>query len=343
MLLCAVNIQSFAYSVSLRDGSQALKNAFVSDQGPKAGKFAIDYCYYSPVKENDSAKYPLVIWLHGKGDGAYKGKQIQKSNICNWVSSEYQSRFAGTQGAFIFAPRSPEEKLVYWDESTVYPLRAAIDDFISKHKNNIDVTRIYIGGYSMGGKMTLKMAVAYPEMFAAAFPICPAWTPSATEASLLRNIPVWLTSGKNDPLVNYSAMIIPTWNNILKSSNVAADCRLSTLQQVKYADGKRPTSAHFSWFSVNNDMFSASDGDYPDMSTVNGTGEKVTLTFPVGMIAWLSQFSSDFSGETARDSGNLTVVVNNICSVEKLLKFLNKVGGSFDEIISNLSLIYTQQ
>ena len=235
LLVSSYSVESFA--LSLNQGTDALKDAFISGKGPKVDDFAIDYYYYSPVKSNDSTKYPLVIWIHGQGDGAYKGKQIQKSNICLWASSEYQSRFVKTQGAFIFAPRSPEEKLIHWDDSTIYPLRAAIDDFINQHADNIDTTRIYIGGYSMGGKMTLKMAVAYPEMFAAAFPICPAWAPSEAEASVLRNIPVWLTSGKNDPLVNYYAMVMPIWNNIIKSNNFADYCRLSTLNKVKYADG----------------------------------------------------------------------------------------------------------
>ena len=47
----------------------------------------------------------------------------------------------------------------------IVPLKAAIDDFIAQHRDTIDTTRIYIGGFSMGGKMTLKMTIAYPSFF----------------------------------------------------------------------------------------------------------------------------------------------------------------------------------
>ena len=45
------------------------------------------------------------------------------------------------------------------------------------------------------------------------------------------------------------------------------------------------------------DKIAIENGDYPYMNTVDGNGNKVTLTFPDGMISWLSGFSSSgFSG-----------------------------------------------
>ena len=340
LLLSTCSIMVSADELTLANGAQALKDAFAAGKGPATNGYAIDYRYYSPVKENDETKYPLVIWLHGMGDGANEGKQIEKSNISNWASAEYQSRFAETQGAFIMAPRSLEEKLIFWDDYMIYPLRAAIDDFINQNAENIDVTRIYIGGYSMGGKMTLKMSVAYPEMFAAAFPICPAWAPSAEEVALISDIPVWITTGKSDPIVNYATSVMPTWESIVNASNVAADCRFSTLSQVKYADGQKTESAHFAWFAVNNDMFSAENGDYPDMSTVNGLGENVILTFPNGMISWLSQFSSDFDGADATDSGNISVIKSNLFSIDTVVDFFRTVIDFFKNILNTLLSIF---
>ena len=54
----------------------------------------------------------------------------------------------------------------------------------------------------MGGKMTLKMAVAYPEMFAAAFPICPAWAPEK-EATLVDDGPFYNWSDVLEALKKY--------------------------------------------------------------------------------------------------------------------------------------------
>ncbi len=305
-LLCLLAFPANASAIS-KDGSiDALKAEFLPGEGPTVGDLFVDYRYFSPVKENDTAKYPLIIWLHGMGDGSEEGKQVQKSNIAYWASDEFQARFDPVGGAFIFAPRSREEKAKFWDNDLIEPLKAAIDDFIAKNRDNIDVTRIYVGGYSMGGKMTLKMAVAYPEMFAAIFPICPAWSPSEEQLSLIADIPVWVTSSTRDPLVSYYLAVTPTWQRLINVSNVKADCRFSTLTKVCYHDGQKTQSSHHAWFAVNYDMFSLDGGDYPYMSIVNGLGEEIKLTYPDGMISWLTQYTSDYDGAPSVGSGNIT-------------------------------------
>ena len=291
--------------VEVYDSPEAaeMSNQFIYAVGPEANGIAVDYHYYSPVKENDNTKYPLVVWFHGLGDGGSPGKQISTSNVAAWASESYQSRFKGAGGAFIIAPRSDGGQDT-WNDTFIPAVRAVLDDFIAKNRRNIDVSRIYVGGYSMGGKMTLKMLSAYPEMFAAGFPICPAWVPSEEATACFKDVPIWMTSGAQDPLVNYFAFATTTWNNIISQSNVAEICRFSTLLSTRYPDGKRAYSAHLSWFSVNNDMFSSDNGDYPKMKTIDGNGEKVTLQYPDGMISWLSAFESDYDGSPATDDGN---------------------------------------
>lgn len=187
----------------------------------------------------------------------------------------------------------------------------------------------------MGGKMTLKMAVAYPDMFATAFPICPAWSPSTEDTALMADIPVWLTSGKTDPIINYGASVTPTWNNIVATNNNPGLCRFSTLSSVRYPDGTKTSSAHHAWFAANYDMFSVDNGDYPDMSTVNGLGEDVVLTYPEGMISWLSQFTSDYDGTPATDSGNIPVDENtsNLFSFDTIRNIINKIKAFFESIL----------
>lgn len=322
-LVCAFTCVSGASAVSIDSGIDALRNGFVAGEGPVEGKYSIDYSYFSPVKENDSTKYPLVVWLHGMGDGSEVGKPVQKSNVAYWTSDEFQARFKPAGGAFILAARSREESGNFWSDDMTAPLRAAIDDFIAKNKDNIDLTRIYVGGYSMGGKMTLRMAVAYPEMFAAAFPICPAWSPSEELCGFLADTPVWITSSTRDPLVNYYMAVTPTWEKIVAASNVAEDCRLSTLTKVCYEDGSKTASSHHAWYAINHDMFSAENGAYPYMSTVNGKGEAVELSYPDGMISWLCSHTSDYDGTPIEGTGNITAdhSTENILDVNGIFDF----------------------
>ena len=103
-----------AGALSLEGGIEPIKEQFVFGEGPVAGEYSVDYRYFSPVGKNDTEKYPLVIWLHGMGDGAEEGAQVRKSNIAYWASDEFQSRFEPAGGAFIFAARSKEEDNIFW-------------------------------------------------------------------------------------------------------------------------------------------------------------------------------------------------------------------------------------
>lgn len=338
ILLAAVCVLTFpmsVFAVSMQDGAEALRAQFKSGEGPVKGKFSIDYSYFSPVKQNDKTKYPLVVWLHGMGDGSQPGKQIEKSNIAYWSSEEFQSRFGSAGGAFIFAARSREENGIFWSNEMIEPLRAAIDEFVAENKENIDLSRIYIGGYSMGGKMTYKMIIAFPEMFAAAFPCCPAWAPSEELIKNISQIPVWLTSSTKDPLVNYYLEVLPTWNKIIAASSVAEECRFSTITKVCYEDGKRTSSSHHVWFAVNHDMFTDKNGDYHYMNTVNGKGEEITLTYPDGMISWLCSHTSNYDGSAGSGTGNIKSddKTDNFIAAESICDFIQDIINAVSLII----------
>ena len=341
MSIGCIGVYAEEDALTIADGIDNLKAQFVYGEGPETNGYTIDYRYFSPVKENDDTKYPLVIWLHGMGDGATEGKQVSNNDLGYWTSAEFQSRFEGAEGAFIFAPRSLEEKGMYWDDVLIFPLRAAIDDFIAENAENVDLSRIYIGGYSMGGKMTFKMAVAYPEMFAAIFPICPAWKPAAEQTALFADLPVWLTSAKSDPIVNYNSSVKGAWDNIIATNNNPEACRFSTLEKVKFPDGSMTISSHYAWYAVTYDMFSTQNGDYPYMSTVNGIGETVTLTYPNGMISWLSQFTSDYDGTPATGYGNIDAdSLSGFLSKESLTFFFEQVIDFFKSIIEMLLQLF---
>lgn len=335
LLLCLVlTLSAFSFCASAQNLSrEELNGLFKFGKGPETNGYAIDYRYYSPVKKNDKTKYPLVIWLHGMMNGGSDGEQLEHCNISYWASKDYQKRFKGAKGAFIFVPRSLEEEDLYWSDELIYPLRRAIDKFIAKNKNNIDVTRIYIGGYSMGGKMTLKMAVAYPKMFAAIFPVCPAWVPGEKASAQLKNTPMWLTSGVPDPLANYFGYVTPTWKNIVSASNKPEKLRFSSLNIVCYANGMPTINSHESWHAVMNDMFTEDDGKYPFMTTVDGNGKEIELEYPKGMINWLSSQKSKFNGKAAKNNGNDAVKEEG---VKEGLDLIIEIINNFKEYAINM-------
>ena len=83
MLLSIGCVAAYAEDTALplSAGLEALQGQFEYGEGPETNGYTIDYRYYSPAKENDDTKYPLVIWLHGMSEGLPEGKQIKQNNI----------------------------------------------------------------------------------------------------------------------------------------------------------------------------------------------------------------------------------------------------------------------
>lgn len=297
LTLCAV--PSTAADVSKIDTYKAL---FSPASGPEVDGTVTDYMYYSPVKPGDTAKYPLVIYFHGMGQGSEPGAQIKENNIALWAGEDLQSRFTNG-GAFLFVPRSHEEEKKYWPVESIGSVKAAIDDFIAKNSEYIDTARIYVGGFSMGGKMTLMMATSYPEFFAAAFPMCPAYSPSDEQLRAVADMPVWLIVSRYDILAGYYIHSKDIWERLGAVTNIPGDCRLSLFGRVCYPDGKKTSSNHHVWFAASNDMFMYDGSEYVNAVTTDASGKEVKLTEPDGLISWLCSFTSDYAGEELESTG----------------------------------------
>lgn len=132
------------------------------------GKIDLSYASYAP--KNDETKNPLIIWLHGMGEGGVDPELVLYGNkVTNLVSDEIQSYF---NGAYVLTPQSP----TFWldqgdgnmtiDGTLMYSnaLFALIDQYV-KANEDIDTNRIYIGGCSNGGYMTMRMVIDHPTYF----------------------------------------------------------------------------------------------------------------------------------------------------------------------------------
>ena len=302
---------------------------------------------YLPYGYDESKEYNTFYYMHGGwgNETTQMGTPERPSGFKNVIDHAIQN--GEIEPMIVVCPtynnENPDDSANYtlafytltvnYHNELVNDLIPAVD---STYATIPDRDHRAFGGFSMGGKMTLKMAVAYPEMFAAAFPICPAWAMDAQYAQYLADMPIWLTSGTLDPLVNYYTSVTPTWNRIVAASSQPENCRFSTLSRVCYPDGSPTSSSHHAWFAVNYDMFSIDNGDYPHMSTIDGTGSAVTLTYPNGMIAWLSQFSSEYDGAPIDGTGNLNIGSHNLFSIQTMIDFFETLVSIFETIVNTL-------
>ena len=281
----------------LSAGLEALRAQYRRGVGPEVNGKRLDYRYYSPVGASDSHKYPLVVFFHGREQGAYEGRQIQANDFCVWTSTEMQARFRDGGGAFILALRSPEEDLNYWGESTVAPAKAAIDDFVAKNFENVDTRRIVVLGWSIGARAAVKLLAAYPDRFSAGVLIGPYYDPTVSEVRAIADIPLWVIAAKRDTYATYTT-VRGMVRRIATASSVADVSRFSVISgDVMSPTGAQTDGSNHKLFHIAAyDMFTTEDEDMYGMETTTFSGAPVTLTAPYGVIDWLSARYSGYDG-----------------------------------------------
>lgn len=117
-----------------------------------------DYGYALHIPKNSKEKKPLIVFLHGSGE---RGSDVELVK----VHGPFKYLKTHQLDAYVLAPQCPENQL--WDAEVLYKLIQKI-----QKENNIDPSRIYLTGLSLGGWGTWKLAFTHPEMFAAVVPIC---------------------------------------------------------------------------------------------------------------------------------------------------------------------------
>jgi predicted esterase len=270
------------------EGIEALRGEFDYYQGPYVyGVRANDYALFDPRGKNDTHKYPLIVYVHGAFHGLLREGQLNDSDFPYWASEELQSRF-DEGGAFIMLPRSTGA-LTFWDQGQVPSLKAAIDDVIANAGDSIDTSKIVIMGSSDGGAMVRKMICRYPTFFCGALTLCQTGFYSGSNAQKTANIPIWLIACKKDFFVLYSIFQVPMWNTIRSHSAVSSKCRFTSLDELYYPDGSKPTNTHNLARVASYDLQLIDGSDYPYEHTVDGDGRVIDIHPGNGIIAWINE------------------------------------------------------
>lgn len=201
--------------------------------------------YGSYVPADDGEKHPLVIWLHGAGEG---GTDPSIPLLGNKVTALYGEEFQTIMGgAYVLTPQTPYFWLAYNEEGSwqdnpgtdsifLPTLKELIDSYIADHPG-IDTSRIYVGGCSNGGYMTMDLVLNYPDFFAAAYPICEAYADAGiTDEQLegIKELPIWFVYASNDDTVVPNTYEIPT---IARLKAIGANVHTSVFEDVHDTTG----------------------------------------------------------------------------------------------------------
>lgn len=140
------------------------------------------------------------------------------------------------------SPKKDEEE----SEKTPYaavswytePVLALLNDFLDQHPE-IDRKRIYAGGCSAGGYMTVNMMIQKGELFAAAFPVCEYYLDSKitnAQIDMLSQKALWFTYSLNDESVRPEKCSLPTIARLKKAGS--KNLHLSEFKKVIDTSGK---------------------------------------------------------------------------------------------------------
>ena len=185
---------------------QPVLDAFEPHSFQATHDYSLNYRLLSPLTVEQTAKYPLVIFLHGAGERGQDNAAQLYHVMPKFAALETRKAFP----CYVVAPQCPAEQQwvnTPWSrlkhdmpETPSQSMDATIkliDDLIQHYP--IDTARLYVIGLSMGGYGTWDLIMRYPKRFAAAVPICGG--ADIDLADRIKDMPIWFFHGDSDPAV----------------------------------------------------------------------------------------------------------------------------------------------
>ncbi|MEM7381949.1 MAG: alpha/beta hydrolase-fold protein [Bacteroidota bacterium] len=217
----------------------------------------LTYAFFSPRQPKENS--PLIIWLHGGGEGGTDTSiPLTANKATNYASEEIQEIMGG---AYVLVPQTP----TFWmqsadgnytrgDRNDIYneTLMGLIKQFVKDHPD-IDQNRIYVGGCSNGGYMSLKLLLLYPDYFAAAYISALAYQASFIsdqQIQSIKDIPIWFVHSKDDPVTKANETAVPLYQRLKQAG--ARKVHFSLYDHVTditgfYGGDNYRYSGHWSW------------------------------------------------------------------------------------------------
>lgn len=202
----------------------------------------------TPINFQIGRKYPLVIFLHGAGErGNDNQAQLQwgadlfldSLNRINYPAIIVfpQCPINDKWAEYNKSPNADSTGYTYKNDAPIKKSLQLVSQFIDTllSSGQVDKSRVYLGGLSMGGFGTYELLWRKPQTFAAAFPICGATNPARVK-DFRKNLPLWIFHGDKDPII------------YVANSRLISNLAKTTNPNVKYTE--YPGVGHDSWINA---------------------------------------------------------------------------------------------
>jgi poly(3-hydroxybutyrate) depolymerase len=138
--------------------------------------------------EKEEKKWPMIIYLHPSSLQGHDLSMIGTPIPPN--VDEIRNDFPFV----VLTPQCPDEYDA-WPSDLVVEL---VDEMVKQY--NVDARRVYVTGFSLGGRGTWSVAVDHPEVFAAIAPVAGSYG-HPERISRIKDVPVWVFHGDSDRLL----------------------------------------------------------------------------------------------------------------------------------------------
>lgn len=187
--------------------SQTPQTGFLDRRLTVAGR-SYHYQVFVPFSYNASQRWPVILFLHGGGEGGDDGLLPTQVGLGAAVR-----RNAARFPAIVVFPQALAESA--WVGTSAQIAIAALEQ--AGREFQVDSDRVYLTGLSIGGNGVWYLAYRFPSRFAALVPVCAYVTPFRpwitpiipadsgppydALARQLRRVPTWIVHGEIDDIV----------------------------------------------------------------------------------------------------------------------------------------------
>jgi len=200
-------------------------SAHAQDCGPDAPCEIAGGSYHLRLPAGDGP-HPVLIWYHGhRGNGAsiHRGGGLARDFLANGYALLAPNGFRFGDGPRSYPARdnAPRDDVAF----TFAALTAATT------RGNLDLDRLYVGGFSAGGSMAWLLACQAGDRLSGLVSVAGALRrPNTTDCAGLIGLPVMQVHGFADGQVPFEGRAIRDWHqgslwDILERARVANGCR----------------------------------------------------------------------------------------------------------------------